>query len=499
MGMTVQQRPSTTAVHGAFEQLMYVLTSTEQASASNFKFRYIADLYVGGVLVSRVKVYPNTAGAGVFRVDKLIQDHMSATNAYQGTTAGTEVQLYPIHNTGGVSGGTDKVFSNNNGETFRKVEMKFGQEYAASATADPTVYLNQITGEFLQVIMTAGLQRTTTWDDGIQYYTSSSTWIATFQPQVFRSLFLSDRRTANTQGFSSNLVSSIDPILIDVDVDSPYTLAFLNDSSAPTSSLLKSIYVALYDASDSLLDSRNFIPGTDGGTENTAVSTDQGRLQYFGCGPGNFDSQIVDTTFRDFFVNNQVSYYELCGVTGTSTTPSATVDLTTTIYRFNINQCKSIYQDAGYPEMTIAWQNSFGAWDYQIFKLRFNYSDTIKRETFDQVAGNWDTTDAAQDFEFRGSQGGTRVAKVEAPQELPAPTDLLQDSDVAILETLMLSPQVYLLNQNNGLGVVPIVVTDTSFVKKRRVDERAPFLYQIKFKYAKPRPTTKAGTFSGLS
>ena len=499
MGMTVQQRPSTTAVHGAFEQLMYVLTSTEQASASNFKFRYIADLYVGGVLVSRVKVYPNTAGAGVFRVDKLIQDHMSATNAYQSATAGTEVQLYPIHNTGGVSGQTDKVFSNNNGETFRKVEMKFGQEYAASATADPTVYLNQITGELISLIMTAGLQRTTTWDDGIEYYTSSDGWIGTFTPSNFRALFLSDRRTPNTQGFSSNLVSSIEPILIDVDVNSPYTLSFLNDSSAPTSSLLKSIYVALYDASDSLLDSRNFIPGTDGGTENTAVSTDQGRLQYSGCGPGNFDTQIIDTTFRDFFVNNQVSYYELCGVTGTSTTPSATGDLTTTVYRFNINQCKSIYQDANYPKMTLAWQNSFGAWDYQIFRLRFTYSDTIKRKTFDQVAGNWDTSDAAQDFNFRGSQGGTRVAKVDAHQELTATTDLLQDSDVAILETLMLSPQVYLISEDNATAVVPIVVTDTSFVKKRRVDERSPFLYQIKFKYAKPRPTTKGGTFSGLS
>ena len=62
--LTIQQRPSTSDVHGAFEQLMYVLTSTDQAA--NFKYRYIADLYVnvGGVstLVSRVRVYPN----GVF-------------------------------------------------------------------------------------------------------------------------------------------------------------------------------------------------------------------------------------------------------------------------------------------------------------------------------------------------------------------------------------------------------------------------------------------------
>ena len=71
--MTIQQKPNAVYVHGAFEQIMYVLTSTAQASASNYKYRYIADLYVGGIMVSRVKVYPNGAGAGVIRVDKLIQ------------------------------------------------------------------------------------------------------------------------------------------------------------------------------------------------------------------------------------------------------------------------------------------------------------------------------------------------------------------------------------------------------------------------------------------
>ena len=85
MSMTIQQEPSTSYVHGAFEQLMYVLTSTEQASGLYYKFRYIADLWVGGVFVSRVRVFPNNAGAGVIRVDKLIQDWMSITKADRGT------------------------------------------------------------------------------------------------------------------------------------------------------------------------------------------------------------------------------------------------------------------------------------------------------------------------------------------------------------------------------------------------------------------------------
>ncbi len=500
MSMTVQQRPDTANVHGVFEQLMYVITSTEQASASNFKFRYIADVYVGGVMVSRVKVFPNTAGAGVFRVDKLLVPHFSTTNAYQDTTAGTVVQTNTIFNTGGVGGATTKVFSSSNGESVRQIEMRFKQEYASSATANPVIdTVNKIDGEYINLFMSAGLTRLNTWDAGIKSYTSDNLWTTVHNMDSFRDLFLSDRQTANTQGFTSNLVSSISPILVEVEYKQPYVLGFFNDNTAPFGSTLKSIYVALYNSSNVLLDSRNFIPGTDGGVENTAVSADKDKLQFFGCGPGNFDTQTVDTTFRDFFVNEQVAYYEVCGVTGTTTTPSATGDLVSTVYRFNINTCKSIYQDDDYTKMYVAWQNSLGCWDFQTFRLRHDYADTISRKSFDQVAGNWNTADAAQDFEYRGTQGGTRIARVDATQELTATTDLLQDADVAVLETLMLSPQVFLISAADGLGVTPITVTDTGYVKKRRVNERQPFLYQIKFKYAKQRPTTKGGTFRGLS
>ena len=75
-------------------------------------------------------------------------------------------------------------------------------------------------------------------------------------------------------------------------------------------------------------------------------------------------------------------------------------------------------------------------------------------------------------------------------------TDLLGKNDVDILESIMLSPQVYLLANSGGVGVTPIIVTDTNFVRKSSVNERSPFLYQLKFKYAHNRPVTKAGTYS---
>ena len=114
MTMIAQQQPSTSYVHGAFEQLMYVLTSDNQAG--NFKYRYIADLYVGGVLVSRVKVYPNASGAGVIRVDKLIQDWMSITKADMGTTT-NEIYDTTIHKLG--INNTSEIWGKNNGENYR--------------------------------------------------------------------------------------------------------------------------------------------------------------------------------------------------------------------------------------------------------------------------------------------------------------------------------------------------------------------------------------------
>ena len=92
--------------------------------------------------------------------------------------------------------------------------------------------------------------------------------------------------------------------------------------------------------------------------------------------------------------------------------------------------------------------------------------------------------------------GGMRIAKVNARQEFTAHTDLFNEDEVDILEALHLSPNVYLLS-SQGQTVTPIVITNTSFVFKKNVNTRSPFLYQIKFKNAKERPTTKGGTYRG--
>ena len=492
MAMTVQQQPSTSYVHGAFEQLMYVITSDNQAG--NYKFRYIADLYVGGIMVSRVKVYPNGAGAGVIRVDKLIQDWMAVTKADQGTTT-NEIYDTSIHKLG--LNTAAESWSSNNGENYRKVEMKFGEEYATSATTNPTEYIDELTAYYISCIMSAGLRRTNTWDMGIPSYLSFPNWITQYIPTAYTQQVFSDRQI--NPNYTSTTASDISVVHQDVTLKEVRTLGLGMDGATPQSSVAVSAWVGLYNSSDALIDSGFITASTAGGIAPGSVSTDAGRLQYIGVGPDNLKGQNTVATFAAFFIAGAVAYYEVIFMQDSTTVPSnANKALAAScVYQYTLVNSDCTYGDTDYNFVTLAWQNSFGCWDYQAFSLvHQRTTGSIERKTFDQVAGNWDNADANQDFNFRGDQGGTRISKVNATQEMVANSDIFSQDEVDLLETLYLSPNVFLLGAN-GSTVTPIVITDTSFIQKKNVNERSPFIYQVKFKYAKERPTTKGGTYKG--
>lgn len=492
MGMTIQQKPDAAVVHGAYEQLMYVLTSTEQASASNFKFRYIADLYVGGVMVSRVKVYPNNAGAGVIRVDKLIQDWMSISKADTNVTT-NQIETASIHTLGVNAPLTPWCHSN--GENFRKVELKFGQEYSASATTNPTQYPNLLTANYISCIMTAGLQREYTWDEGIATYLTTPAWLNSFLPLVSSSRVFSDRKIDSN--FTSTTASNVKVVHQQVTRKEVRTIGLAMEGAAPVNSTAVSIHVTVYDSDNAVINSGH-IAATSGGTPAGSASGDDESLQYFGVGPYNLSKQTVQNFSA---IGTTASYYEVFVMDSALVVPSnATLaDMASCCYQFTIVDSDCMYGQDNYNFVTLAFQNSLGCWDYQTFSLLHQRSTgSIDRKTFDQVAGNWNTADASQDFNFRGDQGGSRISKVSATQEMVANTDLFNEDEVELMESLFISPNVFLIG-SQGESVTPIVVTESNFVRKKNLNERAPFTYQIKFKYAKERPTTKGGTYRGYS
>ena len=502
MSMTVRQRPDTADVHGVFEQQMYVISSTEYSGGSYYKFRYIAEWYVAGTKQATVKVFPNAEGCGVFRVEQIVQDFMSITKADQNASTN---QIYDktLHLLG-LNVVADS-WSLSNGENYRKIEMRFKQEYSTTATGNPVVdSVNKIDGEYIDYIMTAGLRRhikqtPSTWDTGIPDFLDNESWIDEYIPINQSSLVLSDRKTDSS--FVSTTASNVSVVHQDVTLNDVRTFGVLMDGSAPTGSTAVSAWIGTYNSSNVLTASGFITAASAGGTVPGSVSNDNERQQYFGVGPINLAQQTSVASVASAFSAdpNLIAYYEVFLMQDSTTVPSGatTGDMASCCYQFTVKDANCMYGVNGYNPITLAWQNSLGAWDYQSFNLvSQKQTNQIKRKTFEQVPGNWDTADASQDFNYRGDQGGLRIAKVNAHQEYTAHTDLWNEDEVDLLESLMLSPNVFLLS-TQATTVTPIVITNTNFVFKKNVNERGPFLYQIKFKNAKERPTTKGGTYRG--
>ena len=142
--------------------------------------------------------------------------------------------------------------------------------------------------------------------------------------------------------------------------------------------------------------------------------------------------------------------------------------------------------------VTLAWQNSLGGYDYQIFQKRHDRTTkNIKRTSFDQLPSNYDDVSTTTDFKIFGWKGGKSVTKVEARTEIRATTDIFDEADMRFLEGLNLSPRVYLLNFNKLNAVTPVVLTDSSYLHKRGVNERGVYTMSVTFEFARQKATMR--------
>lgn len=115
MAITINQTPN--LYSPAYNDLIFIVTSPNKTQAG---FKYIADVYCGGI-VERVKNIPHpTYGAGVFNVGRIIESLVSSDISK--TTYGFQRNL----------------------NSYTPFYIKFGEEYG-SASSGTTIYPNQTT------------------------------------------------------------------------------------------------------------------------------------------------------------------------------------------------------------------------------------------------------------------------------------------------------------------------------------------------------------------
>ena len=362
-----------------------------------------------------------------------------------------------------------KPFSVNGDNTtdqtqIQKIFVKAYQQYSSSESAipaeDTTPTVND-TLYYLQASLPLMTARSTDSDyvqsDAFNVYNASGA----------TDLFLSDVETSTGDYNLSGYLNYIQ----DTDY---HTVAFLNDNSNFDSDI-DFIEVAYYDSTGSLINSKQYIANisANGGEAPTDGSlTDAERLLYFGCGAGNLEAQS-DTTAARPSNNSGWAYYTIRG-TGNN---SGTIAYKTAIYYFikQDGSCK------GFKVRRLAWRNSVGGYDYFNFKKKSTQTINVERNNYSSMLGTFNKSK----WRYNNTQRGKTTRQTTATLRETLNTDWITEQDASLLEKLIMSTDVYIVENADTDFTQAVMVSDTSFVKKTVANDKL-IKYTINIEYANP-------------
>jgi hypothetical protein len=252
-----------------------------------------------------------------------------------------------------------------------------------------------------------------------------------------------------------------------------HTISFLNDNGNFASDI-DNIIIKYYDSSNSIIGTLKYIENnsTNGGEAPTGTLTDAKRLLYFGCGAGNLEAQSVNTAARPSNFSNW-AYYTIQGAASSSDSYAAR----TKVYYFikQDGSCK------GFKVRRLAFRNSLGAYDYFNFKKKSTQTIEVNRNTYSTMLGTFNKSK----YRYNNTQRGKKTREVTAVLKETLNTDWITEQDANLLEKLIMSTDVYIVENADTTYTQGVVVTDSSFVRKTNANDKL-IQYTIQIEYANP-------------
>ena len=385
----------------------------------------------------------------------------------------TGVPFRTIHKVG--ANNVAKPFSVNgdnttDGTQIQTIYVKAYQEYSSSATTVPTEDTTPSVADTLYYLQ-ASLPLMTARSTDSDYI--QGTDFNVFNGNSATDRFLSD--VAVGVG-DYNIKGRVNYIYWD-DVNNQgdyHTVAFLNDYTNFDSDI-DYIEIAYYDSSGSIINSAQYIANisANGGEAPTDGSlTDAERLLYFGCGPSNLQLQS-DTTAARPSNNSGWAYYTIRG-TGNN---SGTIAYKTTTYYFikQDGSCK------GYKVRRLAWRNSVGGYDYFNFKNKSTQTTEVQRNNYSSMLGTFNKSK----WRYNNTQTGKTTRQTTAVLKETINTDWITEADSVLIEKLIMSTDVYIVENQDTDFTEGVLVTDSSFIKKTTANDKM-IQYTINIEYANP-------------
>jgi len=394
-------------------------------NTSEPKFRYVMTVDVNSVEVIKVKQQANQNDYVHFDLYQIIKDYFETKYLDGGT------EIHKIITT--VDGDDTALF----------VELNVYEEYATSATTDPTEYpsTGNDTDSFLAI------NSTFQFTDGVT--------------PTLAGVYEFNNDTTEIQWLTNM------PTRLKTRAGEYQTAAILaSDFRGAVSTSLR-YSITFYEADGTQISTANITRTTIGMANFVATKSavNAGVLyQFIPIGYQNLEDQSFNTSIRPSTQAN-LAYYTINIFDNSG-------DYITKTYRFDIAECSR------YTPIQLAWVNSLGAWDYYTFELASVKKLNIQRETFRKPFGNWG---AGANFTYYQHEAGEKIYKIEADKQYTVNSDWLNDSDFEWLQELLMSKEVQFVNENGDF--TPVIITDTDYEFKQDVNNKLNNL-QLTFKLA---------------
>jgi hypothetical protein len=495
MALQFEQEPVNTAdkvpvITNWNPMIGYMLYNTD--ISSTFYFRLILEVRLddaSGTLIGKIKQRRNGYGPdndGATQRARAFFDLRDIINSQLVDTVFDQNQIgvpfETIHKLGSNSGDdsdgdpvNEKIYSvngdNRTDETqIQTIYVKGYQQYSSSAAGIPSEETSPSVNNTLYY-MAASLPLMTDRDDDSDYI--QGTAFQPYQASAVTDLFLSDVESSSGDYGITGKINYVQ----DADY---HTLAFLNDYTN-FSSHLDHFRIMYYNSSGAQIGESQFIINSqaNGGAQpNTETNQDSERLIYVGCGPGNLQGSNVGAwssgagTVAGGAKPSNFSgwaYYTVRGVQGDYVTSS------TTLYYFikQDGSCK------GFKVRRLAWRNSLGCYDYFNFKKKSTQRVEVTRNNYSSIMGRFN----GSKWSYNNTMRGKTTRQVTAVLKETLNTDWVTEQDGNLLEKLIMSTDVYIVENADTEFTQGVMITDSSFTKKTRANDKM-MQYTIQIEYA---------------
>ena len=413
----------------------------------------------------------NNKARAFFDVREIVNTQLVDTTVDQNDTT---IPFKPIHTLGANEDAT-KIFSVNGDKNSGSTQIgtfyfKGYENYSSAANASPAdVTTNQITytSRFLQASLPLFTPRSTS---------GSAEYIQSDAFNVFNMNSATDRFLSDI-GKNLNPTSGSLEYLNYIQETDYHTLAFLNDTTYYASDA-HNFLIKYYDSANAQIGATQTIANssTNGGEAPNGTIVSALSLLYFGCGAANLQASDVVPTGGSSgdarpsnFANWQ--YYTVQAFnSGSSVAKSAAY----TFYKQS-GSCK------GFKVRRLAWRNSVGGYDYWNFNMKSTQTLNVERNNYNALVGIYNKSV----WRYNDTDRGKTTRQTTASLKETLNTDWLSEAEAELMEKLIMSTNVYVLENSDTDYTQAVLVTDSSLVKKTVANDKL-IQYTINIEYANP-------------